>query len=288
MWSIFAVIVINAAALGAETYRGFTGRHGSALDLVNNACLGIFVVELMIRIAAHGRRPHEFFRSGWNVFDFVVVAAGFTPGLGRDTTVLRLARLARVLRIVSILPDLRIVTVAIGRSIPGVASLAVMATLLVYVYAIVGWLLFHEQIPERWGDVGTAMLNLFVMLSLENLPDNLREGMEVHGWSWIFFVSYALMASFLLLNILIGVVINSMEEARAIEHRREREERLAARAAGDERAETDLALLDAEDQAELIAERLSALRDALEDLEDELRSVDGRRGAGARRTVPRR
>ena len=273
---VFAVIVLNAAALGAETYESFAARYGGLLDAVNQACLAVFVAELAVRITAHGRRPQDFFRSGWNVFDFVVIAAGFVPGLGRDTTVLRLVRLARIVRVVSIFPDLRILLVAIGRSVPAVASLAVMALLLIYVYGIVGWLLFGQQIPDRWGDIGTAMLNLFVMLSLENLPDNLREGMAVHGWSWIYFVSFALMASFLMLNILIGVIINSMEEARAIEHRREREARMAARvAAGAAEASDSPAMQDAQDQAALIAERISALRDALEDLEDELGSMDG-------------
>ena len=160
------------------------------------------------------------------------------------------------------------------------ASLGVMAVLLVYVYGIVGWLLFGQQLPERWGDIGTAMLNLFVMLSLENLPDNLAEGMRVHGWSWIYFVSFALMASFLLLNILIGVIINSMEEARAIEHRREREERAAAREAGQD--DPSMAMADARDQADLIRERLGALRDALDDLEDQLGDNGGHTAAAPR------
>lgn len=274
--AVFVVILVNAVVLGLETYAGLNAEYGDLLDAINDVCLGLFVIELAIRIASYGRRPQDFFRSGWNVFDFVVILAGFTPGLGRDTTILRLVRLSRVLRVVTVLPDLRILVVAVGRSIPAVLSLGVLVLLLVYVYGIVGWLLFHEQIPERWGNIGTAMLNLFVMLSLENLPDNLREGMAVHSWSWIYFVSYALMASFLLLNILIGVVINSLEEARAIEHRREREARLAAQAAGDQSADMGLALTDAEDQAAMIAERLTALRDALEDLEDHLGVADGR------------
>ena len=284
--AVFVVILVNAVVLGLETYSRLNAQYGHVLDAINDVCLGLFVIELAIRIAAYGRRPQDFFRSGWNVFDFVVIAAGLTPGLGRDTTILRLVRLARVIRVVTVLPDLRILVVAVGRSIPAVISLGVLVLLLVYVYGIVGWLIFHEQIPERWGNIGTAMLNLFVMLSLENLPDNLREGMAVYSWSWIYFVSYALIASFLLLNILIGVVINSLEEARAIEHRREREARMAARAAGDETAEAGLALADAEDQAALISERLSALRDALEDLEDELGSADGRRRLFSRDRAP--
>lgn len=274
--AVFTVIVVNAAVLGAETYEHFAARHGVTLQAMNNACLGLFVVELTIRIAAEGRTPLRFFRSGWNAFDFVVVGAGFVPGLGSNTTVLRLVRLARVVRLVTILPDLRVIMVAVGRSIPPMASLAVLTVLMVYVYGIVGWLLFGEQVPERYGDIGTAMLNLFVMLTLENLIDNLEAIQKVHPWAWLYAMSYVMLAAFLLINILIGVVINSMDEARAIEHRREREERLAEREGGGI-SDEEMAMADARDQAEIIAGRLSALRDALDDLEDGLRELDGRR-----------
>ena len=262
---VFAVIVINAAVIGAETYESFERENRGLLTALNDACLAFFVTELALRIVAYGRHPHRFFRSGWNVFDFVIIGASFVPGLGQSTTALRLVRLLRVVRLVSLLPGLRVLLVAVGRSIAPVASVAALAVLIVYVYAIIGWLLFHNDIPDRWGDVGTAMLNLFVMLSLENLPQNLEEGMKVHGWSWIYFVSFALMASFLLLNLLIGIIINSMEEARQIEHARERAERRAQRAAIDADAATT-----EEDRDEELSARIATLRDALESLEDEL------------------
>jgi voltage-gated sodium channel len=262
---VFAVIVFNAAVIGAETYENFEREHHTLLNGLNDACLAFFVVELTLRITAFGRRPQRFFGSGWNAFDFVIIAASFVPGLGQSTTVLRLVRLLRVVRLVSLLPGLRIVLVAVGRSIPPVSSVAALAVLIVYVYGVIGWLLFHDEIPDRWGDIGTAMLNLFVMLSLENLPQNLEEGMKVHSWSWIFFVSFALTASFLLLNLLIGIIINSMEEARQLEHARKRAEHRARLVELGEAAEAAPA-----DRQEQLRLRIAALREALEELEDEL------------------
>jgi voltage-gated sodium channel len=267
---VFAVIVFNAAVIGAETYENFERDNRGLLTALNNACLAFFVVELALRITAFGRRPQRFFRSGWNAFDFVIISASFVPGLGQSTTVLRLVRLLRVVRLVSLLPGLRILLVAVGRSIPPVSSVAALAVLIVYVYGVIGWLLFHDEIPDRWGDIGTAMLNLFVMLSLENLPQNLEEGMKVHSWSWIYFVSFALTASFLLLNLLIGIIINSMEEARQIEHARERAERRARLAELDRAAG-----MTQEHRDEQLAQRIAAVRDALEGLEDEL-AAEGR------------
>ena len=223
---IFGVIIANAAVLGAETYPGAVREAGDLLSLLNDVFLGIFVVELVVRLTAFGSRPQDFFKSGWNVFDFVVVAASFTPGLRENALLLRIARLARVLRIVRLLPDLRVLTIAIGRSIPGVMSLTVLAVLVLFIYGMVGWTIFADHAPEQYGTIGEAMLTLFVALTLENLPEQLALGRELSDWTILYFVSYALVAAFLIFNILIGVVINSLEEARAIEHARERADRL--------------------------------------------------------------
>jgi voltage-gated sodium channel len=261
--AITTAILANAAVLGAETYSGLVARHGALLDALDSFFLGVFVVELVLRIAAYGRRPQDFFRSGWNVFDFVVITAAFAPGLSRDATLLRLVRLARVVRVIRILPDLRVLLVAMVRSLPPLGSMAVLTALLLYVYGIVGWILFGAADPERWGNVGTAMLNLFVMLSLENLPQNLEAGMAIHPWSWVYFVSYALIAAFIVINVLIGIVINSLEEARRIES--ERVERAAREAAGGDPEEIDA--------TEHLAERVRALRMAAEELEQDLAAV---------------
>ena len=192
------------------------------------------------------------------------------PFLGESATILRLLRLGRIVRVVSLFPDLRLLLVAIGRSVPPMLSMGVMALLMIYVYAIVGWILFGDALPDRWGDLGTAMLNLFVMLTLENFPDNLEAGMSVYPWSWIYFVSYALLASFILLNVLIGIVINSMEEARAARAPRVRAERRAMILAAD----TDH-VISPEEGVAMLAEKLESVRDSLTELEEEIALVQG-------------
>jgi voltage-gated sodium channel len=215
--SIVLVVLANAAVLGASTYVSLERAYGGVLDALNSAFLVVFVVELAIRFLAVGANPRRFFSSGWNVFDFVVIGAAFVPGLAANSTLLRLARLARVIRVVRLLPDLRVLIVAVGRALPGVGSLAVLTLLFLFVYGMVGWVIFDSHDPERFGNIGSAMLNLFVMLSLENLPDNLEMGRELSEWTVVYFVSFALLAAFLLFNLFIGIVINSMEEARALE-----------------------------------------------------------------------
>ncbi|MBA3747352.1 MAG: ion transporter [Solirubrobacterales bacterium] len=250
---IFVVIMANAVVLGLETYDGIVRDAGGLLSTLNDVFLGIFVVELCIRLIGFGRRPQDFFRSGWNIFDFLVVAASFTPGLRENAMLLRLARLARVLRIVRLLPDLRVLTIAIGRSIPGVVSLGILAVLVVFIYGMVGWTIFDDHAPTQYGTISEAMLTLFVTLTLENLPDQIQMGRQLSDWTLVYFISYAMVAAFLIFNILIGVVINSLEEARAIEHARERMDRY-------EHGET----------GPTPAERIATVREALDELEADL------------------
>ena len=150
-----------------------------------------------------------------------------------------------------------------------------LTLLLMYVYGMVGWILYHEGDPQRWGTIGDAMLSLFVMLTLENWPSYLDAAQGIHPHSWIFFVSYILIASFLVINILLAIIINSMEEVRAAEREREqrkaRERRAVEHDAGGVRAEA----AEAADAADAIAERVKVLRDALDDLERDL-GTDGR------------
>ena len=251
---IIAVILANAVVLGLQTYPDRVARDGDTLDLLNEVFLGIFVVELLLRIGSYGRRPQDFFRSGWNIFDFVVIAAAFVPGVRDSSTLLRLARLARVVRIVRLLPDLRVLLQGVLRSLPPLFSMTMLVTLLLFVYGMIGWLLFGEELPEEWGNIGAAMLTLFVMLTLENFPAYMDAGMSVHPWAWIYFVTFVLIAAFMVLNVLIGIVLNSMEEARELERRR---------ALG--------ADVDDDISPAPVAERIALLRAALTELEDELR-----------------
>lgn len=256
---IYVVIVLNAITLGLGTY-DWSERVEDVITVADDTFLGIFVVEIAIRIAAFGGRPQDFFKNGWNVFDFVVIGAAFLPGLRDNVTLLRLVRLLRVVRLVSVMPDLRILVRAMARSIPPIASLVVLTLLLMYIYAMVGWILFHEEDPASWGDIGVSMLSLFQILTLENWPAFLDTGQEIHPASWIFFVSYVLIASFLVINILIAIIINSMEEvheAEKLADRRELEDEIAA------------------EQGGTVADRIHAIRDSLDKLETQLAEGGG-------------
>ena len=255
---ILGVIVLNAITLGVQTY-DLSEAWSSRLTTLDEICLGVFTVEMAIRVAAFGSRPQDFFKDGWNVFDFVVVGAAFLPGLRENATLLRIVRLLRVVRVVTVLPDLRILVRALIRSIPPIVSLAVLTLMLMYVYGMVGWILFHEQDPKNWGDIGQALLSTFTMLTLENWPSLLDAGTAIHPQSWIFFVSYVLLASFLVINILIAIIINSVEEVHKVEREEERADRLERLEEGDTDAIT-------------VSERLTALRDAIDELELDLQS----------------
>jgi voltage-gated sodium channel len=258
---MLSIIALNAVTLGLETYESIDASIGYELHLFNDVILGLFVIELALRMAAYADRPRAFLRSGWNVFDFIVIAASFVPGIRENATLLRLVRLLRIVRAVRLLPDLRVLTVAVGRSVPGVASLAAITLLLVYVYGMVGWVVFHDHDPANFENIGQSMVTMFVLLTLENLPAYIERGQELSHWTLLFYVSYVLLASFLIFNLFIGIVINSMEEARAIELHRAERALLDDDTADDERA-----------HAVVLEERLRALRAAVDELEREVRA----------------
>jgi voltage-gated sodium channel len=253
---ILAIIIANAVVLGLQTYEQIENRHGETLNLLNDVFLAIFVVELALRLGAYGRRPVEFFRDGWNVFDFVVITAAFVPGVRESSTLLRLVRLLRVVRVVRILPELRVLVTGVVRSLPPLGSMLLLMTVMLFVYGMLGWLLFGDEIPADWGNIGRAMLSLFVLLTLEDFPRYMDAGMDVHQWSWIYFVTFVLLTVFIIINVLIGIVLNSMEEAREVERRR----RLSV--------DHEASLMDIAPAP--VVERIAILRVALDELEQEL------------------
>jgi voltage-gated sodium channel len=268
---IVGVILANAVVLGLQTYDEIEADAGSLLTTLDQVFLGIFVVELVIRMLAYGPRLRgyrDFFREGWNVFDFIVIGAAFLPGLRENATLLRLIRLLRVVRIVSVLPDMRVLVRGMVRSLLPIGTMAIVGLLLLYVYGMVGWILFHEELPEQWGTIGDAMLTLFVVMTLENFPQYMEEATQVYPQAWIFFVTYVLVASFLVINVLIAIIINSVEEAR-------RDEALEAMATVRKDLDKDLDEAGASFSArERAALRVHALREALEELEQELGTTD--------------
>ncbi|MFY1698022.1 MULTISPECIES: ion transporter [unclassified Solwaraspora] len=258
---VVGVILANAVALGLSTYPSVNAVADRALTGLEALFLTVFVVELAIRVASYGRRPQDFFRNGWNVFDFIVVAVAVLPGLPAGSTLLRLARIARVPRVVRFFPALRAIVTGIGRSLPGVAGFLALSVLTLYVYGMVGWLLFADDYPDDYGNIGRAVLTLFVLLSLETLPDAIDAGRAVGDWTLLYFVSYVLIASYLLVNVLVAVIINSMEEARQLQ--------MTERLRPDYDADGD-GVPDEIDRV-VVAQRLDDLRAAILSLERKLR-----------------
>ena len=222
--AIAGVIVINAIVLGLETFPSVMASYADQLILANDICYSVFVVELVLRFASYGRRPQDFFKSGWNVFDLIIIGGVWIPGVRENATLLRILRLARIARLLRFLPDARVLIATVVRSIPPLASIVVLTFLILFIYGMVGWALFGEALPESWGTITRAMLTLFILLTLENFPTYLEEALAVTPWATLYFVSYVLVAAFVIFNLLIGIIISSMESAREREALREAKE----------------------------------------------------------------
>lgn len=222
--AIAAVIVVNAIVLGLETFPAVMQSYGEQLIIANEVCYAIFVVELVLRFASYGKRPQDFFKSGWNIFDLIVIGGVWIPGVRENATLLRLLRLGRIARLLRFLPDARVLISTVVRSIPPLGSIVVLTVLILFIYGMVGWALFGEALPESWGTVTRAMLTLFILLTLENFPTYLEEALTVSPWATVYFVSYVLVAAFVIFNLLIGIIIGSMESAREREALREAQE----------------------------------------------------------------
>lgn len=209
---VIAVIIANAAALAVLTYNDVAPGVAAVATAIDRAALVFYTVEVVLRIVSYGLKPWMFFRNPWNVFDFLIVV--LIPFLDGGTVIFRLVRLLRILRIFRFLPEARILMLSMIKSVAPLASLGVLIGFLMFIYAMAGVYLFGAASPERWGDIGIAMVTLTVMLTLENFPDSFLGGLEITPWALLYFLSYMFFIVFTVLNILIGIVITAMDQAR--------------------------------------------------------------------------
>lgn len=216
-FAIVGLIVINAFFLAALTLPDLNPTFAEVARTFDTAVLWVYVVELALRIISYGKKPWMFFTGPWNVFDFLVIA--LIPVFSAQTVVLRLLRLLRVVRLFRFMPEVRILTNSIMKSLPPLASVTVLIMFLLFLYAMAGHYLFGSALPDHWGDIGKAMESLFILLTLENFPNYFQEAMAVSPFALVFFLSYVFIIVFTILNVLIGIVINAMDESRAQEQR---------------------------------------------------------------------
>lgn len=210
--SVASVITLDAIALAILTMPQISPDVRSVALTVGAIAFAIYMVELTIRIVSYGNKPWRFFSRGWNVFDFLVVGAA--PFFESATTVFRLLRLFRLIRIFRFLPEVRILSVSIAKSMPPLLSMSALIGLLLFLYGMAGVYLFGDQLENSWGSIGAAMMSLFILLTLENFPVYLEEGLGASPLAIPFFFSYVFIIVFTVLNILIGIVLNAMDEAR--------------------------------------------------------------------------
>lgn len=218
---IAGIIFLNAVALALLTIPGIDAQTRQSLESFDQAALWIFVFELVVRMISYGSKPWNFFKTGWNVFDFVII--GLSPFLANQTLILRLLRIFRLIRIFRFLPEVRILTRSITRSLPPLMSMSVLIFLALFIYGMAGVYLFGEQMPEQWGDITAALTSLFILLTLEEFASYLVDGLAVSPWALPYYISYVFVIVFTILNVLIGVVLNAMDEARQESRDREDE-----------------------------------------------------------------
>lgn len=210
---IIAVIIINAVTLGLETSTSAMATAGGVLYLLDRIALSIFVIEIVLKLLVYRQ---NFFRNGWNVFDFLVVGVTLAP-TGEGVAVLRALRILRALRLVSVVPSMRKVVNALLKAIPGMTSVLTLLLLVFYVAAVMSTKLFGEAFPEWFGSIGASFYTLFQVMTLESWSMGIvRPVMEVYPLAWLFFIVFILLTTFAVLNLFIAIVVDAMT---VVEHK---------------------------------------------------------------------
>ena len=237
---ILFTILLAGVTVGIQTYKDFATRHETILHTLDTLVLGIFTLEVLIKIAAEGKNPKRYFQNTWNLFDFfIVVACLVGPILPIDSSflpVLRLIRILRVLRLVTAIPKLQILVSCLIKSLPSMFYVSILLALLFYVYGTMGVFLYGENDPIHFRNLQTSVLSLFRIVTLEDWTDVMyinMYGSNNYGYSerdllkWtpnssdspvggaFFFVSFVLIGTMIVLNLVIGVIMNSMDESNA-------------------------------------------------------------------------
>ncbi len=207
--AIIAVIIVNSIILGLETDARIMAAIGPLLHTLDAIILGIFTIEIALRIYAFGPR---FFRDPWSLFDFAVVAIALIPASG-PFQVLRALRILRVLRLVSAMPALRRVVGGLVAALPGMSSIIVLMAMLFYVAAVMATNLFSASFPGWFGSLGASLYTLFQVMTLESWSMGIvRPVMEAYPLAWMFFVPFILLSTYAVLNLFIGVIVSAMQE----------------------------------------------------------------------------
>jgi voltage-gated sodium channel len=206
---IIIAILLNALILGLETSTTVMSSFSGILIALDKLCLAVFVAELAVKMFCYRL---TFWRSGWNIFDFLVVAIALVPGAG-VWAVLRSLRVLRILRLLTAIPSLKKVVAAFVHSIPGLASVMALMAIFFYTMGVLATGLFGESHPQWFGSLGASLYTLFQVMTLESWSMGIvRPVMETHPWAFAFFVPFIIIATFTILNLFIGIIVSTMQE----------------------------------------------------------------------------
>ena len=204
---VISIIILNAITIGVNTYdlSKFTTK---AINYLDYSITVFFVIEILIRFIGEPKKLN-FFKSGWNIFDTLIVLISLIPIPNNSSfLLLRLLRVFRVLRIISVIPELKKIIEALLSSVKRVFYVGLLLFIILYIYATIGSILFSTNIPERWGDVGVAMITLFQVLTLSSWEQVMLPLQDVYWWAWIYFFSFIIICGITMLNLLIAVLVD--------------------------------------------------------------------------------
>ena len=249
--AITSIIVINAIVLGLETSPRVMAVAGPLLLAIDSIALWVFTIEIGLKIWLYRSR---FFRGGWNIFDFTIVAIAWLPATG-PLSVLRALRIIRVLRVVSLIPQMRAVVGALFKSLPGMGAILAVLMLVFYIAAVMATKLFGETFPDWFGSIAASLFSLFQIMTLESWSMGIvRPVMEQHPGAWAFFVPFIIVTTFTVLNLFIALIVNSMQTLQA-----ETSESLRTEA------------VIAHDEREMLLQRIEALTDEVRQMRSMMR-----------------
>ena len=204
---VVSIIILNAITIGVNTYN-LSPFIRQAINYIDYSITVFFVIEILIRFIAEPKKLN-FFKSGWNVFDTLIVLLSLIPIPNNSSfLLLRLLRVFRVLRLISVVPELKKIIEALISSITRVFYVGLLLFIILYIYATLGSILFSTDIPERWGDVGVAMITLFQVLTLSSWEQVMLPLQDVYWWAWIYFFSFIIICGITMLNLLIAILVD--------------------------------------------------------------------------------
>ncbi|PSL41576.1 voltage-gated sodium channel [Planomicrobium soli] len=207
---ITILILINAILVGLETYPDFAAKYSTWLLALDFVILGFFTLEILIKLYLYRTK---FFRNGWNNFDFIIVVGSLVLYNSPYISVLRIFRVLRVLRTITTIPSLRRVVAALFMAIPTITSVIVLMSIIFYVYAVIGTFFYSSVEPEFFGNLGLSFITLFQVFTLESWASGVfRPIFEVVPWSWLYFVSFIVISTFLMINLIVGEIVNNAQK----------------------------------------------------------------------------